>query len=120
MIDVVDLGHQMQAMGVKRVVYTDVGRDGMSTASTSKPRHGSSEVSGLHVIASGGVAESDRYREAQGIVEHFNIEGVITGQAIYTGCLDLAEAIEHGPSSAGAVQRRHHSLSCIGENGLNF
>ena len=117
-IDVVDLGHQMQAIGVKRVVYTDIGRDGMLSGVNVEATARLGDVTGLHVIASGGVAGIEDI-ELLKDVEHFDIEGVITGQAIYTGALDLAEAIElgHRPleaRSAGIIPFRS------GENGPEF
>lgn len=117
-IDVVDLGHQMQAIGVKRVVYTDIGRDGMLSGVNVEATARLGDVTGLHVIASGGVAGIEDI-ELLKDVEHFDIEGVITGQAIYTGALDLAEAIEvgHRPlesRSAGIIPFR------AGESGPEF
>ena len=49
--------------------------------------------SGLKVIASGGVRDLDDIRQLKA-VENLGIEGAIVGQAIYTGALDLRQAIE--------------------------
>jgi phosphoribosylformimino-5-aminoimidazole carboxamide ribonucleotide (ProFAR) isomerase len=46
----------------------------------------------LGVIASGGVRDLADIRRLQAL-ESAGIEGVIVGQAIYTGALDLAEAV---------------------------
>lgn len=91
-LDVVELGHRMAALGVRRIVFTDIDRDGLlggvNVASTAHL----GDTTDLLVIASGGVANIDDIRALKRH-EHYNIEGVITGQAIYTGSLDLAEAI---------------------------
>jgi phosphoribosylformimino-5-aminoimidazole carboxamide ribotide isomerase len=109
-VDAVDLGHQVHALGVQHVIFTDISRDGMlngvNVAATS--RFG--DVTGLKVIASGGVGSLEDI-EALKDHEHYNIEGVVVGQAIYTGNLDLRAAIDLGRSplkrlSAGIVPVR--------------
>ncbi len=109
-IDAVDLGHQMHAMGVKRVVYTDISRDGMMSGVNVESTSRLGDLTDLRVIASGGVAGLGDIETLKDY-EHYNIEGVITGQAIYTGTLDLKQAVEigHRPltrRSAGLVPYR--------------
>jgi len=109
-LDVVELGHRMAALGVRRVVYTDISRDGMLTGVNVTSTANLGDMTDLLVIASGGVANIDDIRDLKRH-EHFNIEGAITGQAIYTGSLDLAEAIAVGKeplrrTSAGLLPYR--------------
>ncbi len=94
-VDAIDLGHQMQAQGVRRVVYTDISRDGMLSGVNLPMTTRMGDLTGLKVIASGGVASLADI-EALKTHEHYNIDGVITGQAIYTGTLNLAAAIQVG------------------------
>ncbi|MEJ5247672.1 MAG: HisA/HisF-related TIM barrel protein [Caldilinea sp.] len=94
-VDAIELGHRMQAMGVKRVVYTDISRDGMLSGVNIEMTSRLGDVTGLKVIASGGVAGLADI-ETLKAHEFYNIEGVIVGQALYTGALDLAEAIRIG------------------------
>ncbi len=94
-VDAIELGHRMQAMGVKRVVYTDISRDGMLSGVNIEMTSRLGDVTGLKVIASGGVAGVADI-ETLKAHEFYNIEGVIVGQALYTGALDLAEAIRIG------------------------
>jgi len=94
-VDAIDLGHQMQAQGVRRVVYTDISRDGMLSGVNLPMTTRMGDLTGLKVIASGGVANLADI-EALKTHEHYNIDGVITGQAIYTGTLNLAAAIQVG------------------------
>ena len=110
-MDVVELGHRMHAMGVRRVVYTDIRRDGMLSGVDVAATSRLGDITDLRVIASGGVADLEDI-EALKNHEHYNVEGVITGQAIYTGRLDLAQAIEIGRRpltrrSAGLVPYRN-------------
>ena len=117
-LDAVELGHQMHAMGVARVVYTDINRDGLLTGVNVEYTARLGDITGLRVIASGGVA-GIRDIELLKAHEHYNIEGVIVGQALYTGNLDLPQAIAIGNQplrrrSAGIVPYRHT------EHGLEF
>lgn len=117
-IDAVELGHEMHAMGVRRVLYTDISRDGMLSGVNVEATARLGDITGLSVIASGGVA-GIRDIELLKAHEHYNIDGVVIGQAIYTGNLDLAAAIDigHRPlerRSAGIVPYRHT------EHGIEF
>lgn len=87
-----DLALRMAALGVRHVIYTDVGRDGMLVGVNVEATAGLARASGLRVIASGGVASLDdlralRAREDQGIA------GVIIGMALYRGAIHLPEAL---------------------------
>lgn len=110
-LEMVDLGHQMHAMGVRRVVYTDINRDALLTGVNVDSTARLGDITGLSVIASGGVA-GIKDIELLKAHEHYNIDGVIVGQALYTGNLDLREAIEvgHRPlrrRSAGIIPYRN-------------
>lgn len=94
-INAIELGHQMQALGVRHVVYTDISRDGMLSGVNIEMTSRLGDVTGLKVVASGGVAGIADI-EALKAHEHYNIDGVIVGQALYTDALDLAEAIHLG------------------------
>jgi phosphoribosylformimino-5-aminoimidazole carboxamide ribotide isomerase len=90
--EVIELGYRLQALGVKRVLYTDIARDGMLAGVDLETTARLGDLTELKVIASGGVAGIEDI-EALKEKEHFNIDGVIVGQALYTGRLDLAQAI---------------------------
>ena len=94
------LGREMGSRGVVRVVYTDIARDGMLTGVNVEATAALARDTGLQVIASGGVASlEDVVRlQAQG-----DIEGVIIGQALYTGAVSLVNAIRtaHRPVGPG-------------------
>src|SRR5262249_30409978 len=81
----VGLAREMAARGVRRVVATDIGRDGARTGPNVDYL---TEVatSGLAVIASGGV--KDRSDLAL-LARVPGVEAVITGTALYTGDLTL-------------------------------
>jgi phosphoribosylformimino-5-aminoimidazole carboxamide ribotide isomerase len=117
-VDAVELGHRMKAMGVRRAVYTDIGRDGTLSGVNVEASARLGDITDLLVIASGGVGGLSDI-ELLKAHEHYNIEGVIVGQAIYTGNLALTEAITvgHRPltrRSAGIVPFRRT------ERGIEF
>jgi len=109
-IDMVELGHQMHALGVRRVLFTDINRDAMLMGVNVDATARLGDVTGLNVIASGGVAGLRDIELLKGH-EHYNIDGVVVGQALYTGNLDLRRAIEVGHEplrrrSAGIIPYR--------------
>jgi len=91
-LDAVDLGRQMVQRGVRCVVYTDIQRDGMLGGVNVSATATLAVQTGLSVIASGGVASLDDVRELRS-VESSGVVGVVIGKALYTGDVDLAQAI---------------------------
>lgn len=89
-VTAVALGRAMRARGVIRAVYTDIARDGMLTGVNVEATALLARETGLRVIASGGVASLEDLRRLKAMG---NIEGVIIGQALYTGALALWDAI---------------------------
>jgi len=89
----VELGKKMKQQGVKWVVYTDISRDGTLTGPNIESTRQLAEETGLNVIASGGVSSLDDIRQVKKI-ESVGVKGVITGKALYSGSLDLEEAID--------------------------
>ena len=92
------LGQAMRAKGVGRIVYTDIARDGMLTGVNVEATAALARATGLQVIASGGVASLDDIARLRASRESAgestgDIEGVIIGQAIYTGAVSLPDAI---------------------------
>jgi phosphoribosylformimino-5-aminoimidazole carboxamide ribotide isomerase len=88
----VELGLEMKALGVERIVYTDITRDGMLAGPNIAETERMARETGLRVIASGGVSSLDDIRALKKI-EPAGVEAIITGKAIYEGKLDLMEAI---------------------------
>jgi phosphoribosylformimino-5-aminoimidazole carboxamide ribotide isomerase len=91
-IQAVDLAKQMQELGVIAVIYTDIKRDGMLTGLNIAATKLLAESLHIPVIASGGVSTMKDIRDLLAI-RCAGICGVITGKALYSGSLDLREAI---------------------------
>jgi phosphoribosylformimino-5-aminoimidazole carboxamide ribotide isomerase len=88
----VELGQGLRHAGVLRAIYTDIARDGMLSGVDAAGSAELARQTGLGIIASGGVRDLSDIRLLKKLEPH-GVEGVIVGQAIYTGSLDLAEAV---------------------------
>jgi phosphoribosylformimino-5-aminoimidazole carboxamide ribotide isomerase len=85
-----DLALTLKEVGVRHLLYTDVGRDGLLTGLNFEETLALAEVSGLAVIASGGVAHVDEVRRLASV----KMAGVILGKALYEGRIHLREALQ--------------------------
>lgn len=89
-----DLVRELSEMGVRRIVYTDISADGMLGGPNFESIAALLEfVSGLPwapaVIAAGGVSSVEHLR----LLASMGVEGAIVGKALYTGAVDLGEAL---------------------------
>ncbi|BCS52598.1 1-(5-phosphoribosyl)-5-[(5-phosphoribosylamino)methylideneamino]imidazole-4-carboxamide isomerase [Geobacter sp. SVR] len=88
----VDLARKFEDFGVSAIIYTDISRDGMLQGPNLDATKTLAEAISIPVIASGGVSSLDDIRNLMAI-EQSGVTGVITGKAVYTGSIRLAEAI---------------------------
>jgi phosphoribosylformimino-5-aminoimidazole carboxamide ribotide isomerase len=91
-VKAIDLAKQMQNYGVIAIIYTDIKRDGMLSGPNIEATKALAESLHIPVIASGGVSAMKDI-ESLLTVRYSGVSGVITGKAIYSGSLDLKEAI---------------------------
>ena len=89
--EVVDLAKKFEDWGVESIIYTDIGRDGMSSGINIDATVKLAQALTIPVIASGGLG-SMMDIEQLCAVENEGVEGVICGRAIYSGDLDFAAA----------------------------
>lgn len=92
-VNPVGLGKEMYERGVRTIVYTDIGRDGLMSGVDVSATAQLSRATSLEVIASGGVASLEDIERCHADADQ-GIVGVITGRAIYDGRVDLAEALK--------------------------
>lgn len=88
----VDLVAELAAMGLRHLVYTDIGRDGMQTGINADAYRDIARAAGFPVVASGGVSTLDDIRALAALGPA--IEGVIVGRALYEGAFTLPEALD--------------------------
>lgn len=102
-IDAQAFGKQMRALGVERAIVTDISRDGMLGGIDAGAMADFVRATDLRVIASGGVASLNDVRNLIQ-VSPIGIEGVIVGQALYTGAFTLRDALRLSPNSSAENQ----------------
>lgn len=86
------LAKELENAGVAAIIYTDIGRDGMLKGPNIEGTKALAQSVKIPIIASGGVSNLEDIKKLKEL-EPFGVTGVITGKAIYTGSLDLREAI---------------------------
>lgn len=86
----VDLAKKMKAYGVKTIIFTDILKDGMMKGPNFESAKALSDIGGLDIILAGGISTIDDIKHAKEI----GLAGVISGKAIYTGAIDLKEAVK--------------------------
>ncbi len=92
-LDALTVARRMSDIGVLRIVFTDIARDGTLAGVNVAATAALARESSLKVIASGGVASLGDIRALAAHAAD-GIEGVIIGQALYTGAVDLAESCQ--------------------------
>jgi phosphoribosylformimino-5-aminoimidazole carboxamide ribotide isomerase len=90
-IDARELAVKVEAMGVSGIIYTDISRDGMLSGPNLPALRDMVSAVKTPVIASGGIAS---IHDIKNLLEIGGLWGAITGKAIYSGALDLREAIK--------------------------
>lgn len=85
-----DFFEQMQRLGVKTVICTDISRDGAMKGTNRELYRALSQRYAIDLIASGGVSTL----EDVAALRDMNLHGAIIGKAYYIGAIDLKTAIE--------------------------
>lgn len=89
-INYIELAKRMEDVGVCTIVFTDIDCDGMLSGPNLKQLDDLTHEVSCNIIASGGVAVLKDIL----ILSNLDIYGAICGKAIYSGNLDLRQAIE--------------------------
>lgn len=92
----IEMAKMMEAVGVQTIIYTDISKDGMLSGVNGEQLDAINQAVSCNIIASGGV----RSLEDIALCRQLGLYGVICGKSIYSGSLDLAEAV----AKAGAQQ----------------
>ncbi|MBR1761867.1 MAG: 1-(5-phosphoribosyl)-5-[Eubacterium sp.] len=86
----IDLARQMEEMGVKNIIYTDISKDGTLSGPNIEQLSELNNAVSCNIIASGGVTNIGDIIA----LKDKEMYGAICGKSIYKGTLDLKEAIE--------------------------
>ena len=88
------LAQRMDKLGVKTLIHTDVGTDGMLTGPNMAAQEAMASAVSANVIASGGVSRrEDVVRLAELQKRRPNLEGVIVGKALYERRVELPDLL---------------------------
>jgi phosphoribosylformimino-5-aminoimidazole carboxamide ribotide isomerase len=74
------------------VIYTDIARDGVLEGPNVEATREMLENTDLSVIASGGVSSIADVRHLAEL-DHWRLDGVIIGKALYEGLIQIEEAL---------------------------
>lgn len=96
-VDAIELGCRVRDVGVERVIYTDIARDGKLQGPNLEATLRFAEATGLDVTVSGGVSSVG---DVQAIAAAGAIHSCIIGKALYERRFTLSEAIDAARSAA--------------------
>lgn len=88
-VEGVEFSRKLCDIGVKTIICTDISRDGAQTGTNLQLYRQLSQISGLNIVASGGVGSIDELE----VLNDMGVWGAIIGKALYTGDIDLASAV---------------------------
>ena len=88
-LEALELAKSMVKLGVKRFIYTDITRDGTLTEPNFTAFSELVDAIRLPVIASGGISSLTHLR----MLKQLGAEGAIIGKALYTGDINLKQAL---------------------------
>ena len=89
-LSAIELAKQMKVAGVQRFVYTDISRDGTLTEPNFTALAELIEAIRAPVIASGGIASITHLK----MLSKLGVEGAIIGRALYSGEINLKQALD--------------------------
>ena len=92
-IDDVEFALRWKKLGIKRVIFTDIARDGMLSGPNLEALSDFARRTGLKIVASGGVSSMADLEQLK-TLEAVGVDQVISGKAIYEGKLDLKEVFK--------------------------
>ena len=87
-----DFALSMKDIGIERVIYTDIDRDGMLKGPNIQETTRVVHNSGLKVILSGGITSLDDVKRVT-LLESEGIEAMIIGKTLYEGQIRLKDAL---------------------------
>ncbi len=88
----VDFALRMKDIGIDRVIYTDIDRDGMLEGPNIHQTTKFAHKTGLKVILSGGITTLKDVKKVA-LLESDGIEGMIIGKSLYEGHIRLKDAL---------------------------
>ncbi|MBE1293550.1 MAG: 1-(5-phosphoribosyl)-5-[(5-phosphoribosylamino)methylideneamino]imidazole-4-carboxamide isomerase [Rhodobacteraceae bacterium] len=91
-VDVIDLAKSFEDDGVCAIIYTDILRDGAMKGPNVEATAALAKAVSIPVIASGGVSSVEDLKALKNCGAELN--GAISGRALYDGAIDLGDALK--------------------------
>jgi phosphoribosylformimino-5-aminoimidazole carboxamide ribotide isomerase len=88
-LDTVEYARTLVALGVKRFIYTDISRGSTLTEPNFTSIYNLVNEIGLPIIAAGGISCLNHLK----ILKKLGVEGAIVGKALYSGDINLKQAL---------------------------
>lgn len=90
-VDYISLAKEMEKMGVKTIIFTDISKDGTLSGVNAQ------QLSALHDAVSCNITASGGVHTMEDIITcaKMGLYGTICGKSLYQGTLDLAEAVAY-------------------------
>lgn len=89
-LDYLSFAGQMEALGVRHIIFTDIATDGMLSGPSYRQLAQLQQAVSCHITASGGVTTLDDVKR----LRDMGLYGAIIGKAYYAGTLELGRAVE--------------------------
>ena len=91
--DAVEFSLNLKKLGFTELIYTDTLKDGTMTGPNIKEIKKLLKMTGLKIIASGGISSLEDLHKLKGL-EKDGVSGVIVGKALYEGKFTLPQALK--------------------------
>ena len=88
-VNSVELCKELEKIGVKTIVYTDISKDGMLIGPNFDIYEKLSKETNLDIIASGGISSNEDVKK----LKDMNLYGAIIGKALYENKIELKEVL---------------------------
>lgn len=85
-----DFAREVEKLGVSTIIFTDIGRDGTLEGPNLEMIDTLARAVSCNITASGGIKDIDDIKA----IKNMGLYGAICGKSIYSGTLDLSEAIK--------------------------
>ncbi|MBR1528878.1 MAG: 1-(5-phosphoribosyl)-5-[Oscillospiraceae bacterium] len=90
-VEYIALAKEMQKMGVKTIIFTDISKDGTLSGVNQEQLKALHDAVDCQIIASGGVHTMEDIKACA----NMGLYGTICGKSLYQGTLNLKEAIDY-------------------------
>lgn len=89
-VEYTELAKEVESIGVRYVIFTDIARDGTLEGPNLEQLSRLKDAVSVNIIASGGIRDINDIKNCKSL----GIYGAVCGKSLYSGTLDLREAIE--------------------------